>query len=186
MISTKLHNEITNYRDVVTRDGSGNFSIARASLASAIESEIDERVAKEQARLEDTILNGDRRIGELKKELAEARATAPAPEHRPFDLEAARKGEAIEVEWPQGKWSPATFIGVNSSDSVVYDDEEGMTHWRPKNNCRMAPRPMRTVWLNVYEDGSATGHFNAGTADFHVHTGQAPYLRSYPVQVPAK
>jgi len=72
-------------------------------------------------------------------------------ELKPFDLEAAKRGE--EVLTCVG--DPVHFIGVSMDGFIVCQYKQGaiLQEWKA-GNLRMAPKK-RTVWVNLYPDGKA-------------------------------
>jgi hypothetical protein len=94
---------------------------------------------------------------------------------KPFDLEAAKRGEPIQTS--DGR--PAKFIAhvpdahkdsrlvIQIGGSVYLYHEEGkLTDFGSGKHCDlfMTPRK-RTVWVNLYEDGIARWHYTETTAD---------------------
>lgn len=151
-------------------------------LSKAIEAEIAERVA-EADKVAVKIIDG------LQAKLAEAKSAIPAPEHLPFDLEAAKRGEPIERRNSDGSWSLADFVGTCRNDTVViWKRKDDLPSWNTFDMLRMAPRPMRTVWLNIPSDkGGAYGYKSEEDARADVaRSGKTPFAIAYPVQVPAK
>lgn len=70
---------------------------------------------------------------------------------RPFDIEAARRGEPIQARY-SGRWVDAEFVGIHAGAAVVYvsaaDVEYGL--W---TDCHLRMKPRRrTVWVNIYPD----------------------------------
>jgi hypothetical protein len=83
-------------------------------------------------------------LNELRAKLI-AMFNAPAPTGEPFDLERARKGDAIEHA---GR--PVHFVGVMQCGEVVTENADGLTIYKPEV-LYMAPPKMRTVYANIYE-----------------------------------
>jgi hypothetical protein len=73
---------------------------------------------------------------------------------RPFDLEAAKRGEPVEVLY-RSEWVEAHFVGLDRHQAPVFEGEwDGfsLSTWR-RENVRMAARKppvKRTAWVNVY------------------------------------
>lgn len=61
---------------------------------------------------------------------------------KPFDLEAAKRGEPIEVVDISGtRWTQVRFIKVHENGSIVYEgdkDSFNSVAWRPEQFIRMA------------------------------------------------
>ena len=171
MISDKLHKAISIYRDSVSADEGVLLTPLRTALVSAIDSEIAERVA------EAVKLNAV-----LRKSLDAAHAKNAAPENRPFDLEAAKRGEAIEWQDVYGAWHAVEFVGMWKDDVVMSIGGDVPSNW-DVCRMRMAPRPMRALWLNVYEDD--VDAFCSLEAAHDAVCSNAIDI-AYPVQVPAK
>lgn len=77
---------------------------------------------------------------------------------KPFDLEAAKRGEAIcDVAG-----TVVVFVGVTVNGNVVVEDGDRLHRWF-QSSLRMAPKK-RTVWVNFYKSGSAAYYDNADTA----------------------
>lgn len=81
---------------------------------------------------------------------------------KPFDLEAAKRGEPIVIR----NGGNAKFIAYVPEarpyqrcvyligDAVLSTNEEGRAQFDAKNDIYMAPKK-RTVWVNFYTDGTA-------------------------------
>ena len=61
---------------------------------------------------------------------------------RPFDLEAAKRGEPIEAIFSADSWEFVHFIGVRLDGSVVFENHRGGRFYNyPENKIRMAEKP---------------------------------------------
>ncbi|MGI4861897.1 MAG: hypothetical protein ACRYHA_34205 [Janthinobacterium lividum] len=121
---------------------------------------------------------------EIADRVAEARAaTAPASEYEQFDEAAARAGQAIVWCGEDGKCHSVEFIGIWRERVVIADDNGDIKSWTP-NAIRMAPRPMRTVWVNVYPGGGIKWYDSEESAKHCAP--QHTIAIAHPVQVPAK
>ena len=67
---------------------------------------------------------------------------------KPFDLEAAKRGEPFCYE---GRYGIKTlFIGLRANGSVVYEETDARKIiWAPADSLRMLPRKVAR-WANVY------------------------------------
>lgn len=65
---------------------------------------------------------------------------------KPFDLEAAKRGESIVTEDNE----KVLFIGLDSNGNVVAEDSEGWLIKYRTTGIFMAPKK-RTVWVNLYD-----------------------------------
>lgn len=66
---------------------------------------------------------------------------------KPFDLEAAKRGDPIVTEDNE----KVLFIGLDSNGNVVAEDSEGWLIKYRTTGIFMAPKK-RTVWVNLYPD----------------------------------
>ena len=128
----------------------------------------DQKIAKDK----------DARCVEIRAKLV---AMFNAPSGEPFDLERARKGDAIEHRGDE-VW----FVGVMSNGRVVVEViNNGLTTFSP-DELRMAPPKMRTVYLNVYtfNDCGEIGYIYSD-ADFATRASDIRAKRvAFPVQIP--
>ena len=65
---------------------------------------------------------------------------------KPFDLEAAKRGDPIVTEDNE----KVLFIGLDSNGNVVAEDSEGWLIKYRTTGIFMAPKK-RTVWVNLYQ-----------------------------------
>lgn len=99
---------------------------------------------------------------------------------KPFDLEAAKRGEPIVAQAGFRR----IFVGVDSAGYVVAEDEIGHLHRHSPENIFMAPKK-RTVWVNLYFDGEAFYHYTKEEADDLDSGASASRLsgKAYPVEI---
>lgn len=80
--------------------------------------------------------------------------TCGTPARKPFDLEAARRGEPIIVD---GENEPITFVGTLRNGEIVYESATGRIGWTRPERVFMAPRKVvRWAWHRP-KDGAVTG-----------------------------
>lgn len=74
---------------------------------------------------------------------------------KPFDLEAAKRGEPIctDLEYE------CKFIGIDSKGCIVVEDDDGLTSFT-QEDLRMTPK-RRTVWVNLYPHSAQAFKFNS-------------------------
>jgi hypothetical protein len=65
---------------------------------------------------------------------------------RPFDLDAAKRGELIEVNTNTDVWEKLYFIGMTSAGRVAFESQSGSLWHVPVNKVRMAPRKVE-AWI---------------------------------------
>lgn len=70
------------------------------------------------------------------------------PERRPFDLEAAKRGEHVMWGGELVRWVGLSE-GVNPRFPNIIEHEGGLSYASDKE-LSMAPKPKRTVWANTY------------------------------------
>lgn len=94
--------------------------------------------------------------------------TTPAAELIPFDLESAKAGAPLVTR--DGK--PAVFIAhdmgadkkwrvlvrIFGNDAATFYDENGWSLYSKSDDLFMAPKPKRTVWVNLFR-GAYAYHF---------------------------
>lgn len=120
----------------------------------------------------------------LRKQLSRCE---PVNATRPFDAEAAKNGEVVEWQDSPGKWHPVQFVGMTYNDRACIDIDGRPEYW-PIGRLRMAARPMRTIYLNVYDTGGALadGYESENMAKGSIHRiGTDIVLKAFPVEVPA-
>ena len=65
---------------------------------------------------------------------------------KPFDLEAAKRGEPVEIYQPSGDyWHPVIFVGIRKSGRVLLDSRDGylafdVPGYKVNDSLRMAPK----------------------------------------------
>jgi hypothetical protein len=72
---------------------------------------------------------------------------------KPFDLEAAKRGDPVFLEGQHTGWNycgPVFFVGVSENGLPVVEINSKPARTSPEY-LRMAPRK-RTVWLNFWQD----------------------------------
>lgn len=74
---------------------------------------------------------------------------------KPFDLEAAKRGEPITAKL-DGDWAECVkFVGIGINDAVIIDTPQyGTLRIRSHENLRMAPKK-QTVYVTLFKDGTA-------------------------------
>ena len=77
---------------------------------------------------------------------------------KPFDLEAAKRGEPIL--YALNPSYPITFIGARRDGSIVYEDTDGGLATIREMGLRMAPKK-RTVWVNLYRTSGRGCYYNS-------------------------
>lgn len=160
-------------------------------ITKMIEAEIAERVAEAVKEKKGVFESTMKLNAALMKSLGAAHAKNAAAKHRPFDLEAAKRGEAIEWQDSPGEWHAVEFVGVWKESVLFSRDGHPPVEW-PIGRIRMAPRPMRTVWVNVYGDFSGDVYSREDLARGEYERDQKYRVEldhvaiAFPVQVPAK
>lgn len=100
---------------------------------------------------------------------------------KPFDLEAAKRGDSIVTS----KGRILQFIGVDSKGDVVAEDAEGAISRHFRHDILMLPTK-RTVWVNLYKDGSTRYWYDSEeTANKLVipSAGERIGGKAYPVEI---
>lgn len=107
--------------------------------------------------------------------------SAPAqPERRPFDLEAAKRGEAIQTRdgrkarfvafVPEASEGHRVLAIIEGEENARSFFESGYYYRAPRvdpTDLSMASKPKRTVWQNVYQhDNEAEARANAKGGEF--------------------
>ena len=103
---------------------------------------------------------------------------------KPFDLEAAKRGDPI-VHGLTHK--PVSFIGASSKRIVVFEDADGVINHAPAHMLRMAPRK-QTVWVNFYKSDDGPIWSNTfktlDSADNNaIHATDRVSGKAYPVEI---
>jgi len=76
-------------------------------------------------------------------------------EPKGFDVEAAKRGEPIEVNNAVGDWVPAQFIGMTSGGRIAIEfGADGVCLYTP-DQVRMVPKKPRVVFVQFYAGGKA-------------------------------
>ena len=95
----------------------------------------------------------------------EARQTL---EHRPFDLEAAKRGEPIEVLMTFDDYYEKEFIGtfkgVNGIEMVTYL-HDGKPDFTPSNQVRMKAPEQLTAYVNAYRMANGLTYFGVQASE---------------------
>jgi hypothetical protein len=112
---------------------------------------------------------------------------------KPFDLEAAKRGEPIVNK--EGR--KVHFVGTTLNGAVVAEDDRGNFHWHHPNGnvvgypqnaltLYMAPKK-KTVWVNLYESfsGVREGFHYDSELEATLAAGKAARIggKSYPVEI---
>ena len=80
---------------------------------------------------------------------------------KPFDLEAAKRGETFGYQFHDGGCGPRVFIGVRSNGEIVYEHPRtGSLDSTSATNLCMLPRKV-VRWVNIYR--SLNGALFCGT-----------------------
>ncbi|TCG09319.1 hypothetical protein BZM27_05825 [Paraburkholderia steynii] len=72
---------------------------------------------------------------------------------KPFNLEAAKRGEPI-MATPAGDLGdcyPVVYVGIDSHETIWAEDNAGCTRGFSADRLRMASKPKRIVFVNVYD-----------------------------------
>jgi len=91
---------------------------------------------------------------------------------KPFDLEAAKRGEPIQTI----KGGLLYFIGVTRSGSIMIETESCYTSPFKPDQLRIAPKK-RTVWVNFYIVYETEAEANRGAVNDRVGG------KAYPVEI---
>ncbi len=75
---------------------------------------------------------------------------------KPFDLEAAKRGEPFGYQFHNGSCKLRAFIGVRSNGEIVYEHpRDGSLDSTSATNLRMLPRKTAR-WVNIYRRSDGT------------------------------
>jgi len=97
---------------------------------------------------------------------------------KPFNLKKARRGEPI-YETTMGEL--VHFVGIARDGDYVIESDHFM-HKRTGNELRMAP-VKRTVWVNLYHNGSRCFHYETEAQADHSSFSDRMGGRAYPVEI---
>ena len=95
----------------------------------------------------------------------------------PFNPETAKNGDVVYVN----KRKPYTYIGkdaLNINASVI-QNEDGYG-W-DYHNCLTVKAPKKTVWVNVYQDGTDYHHETKAKADQAIKN--INFIGTYPLEI---
>jgi len=71
---------------------------------------------------------------------------------KPFDLEAAKRGEKVQYNYGNGEWADVHFVGVKKCGEIVFQHLIGSPYlFHPiLPLLRMAPKPPKEMWVQWF------------------------------------
>ena len=67
-----------------------------------------------------------------------------------FDLEAAKRGEVVQVCSAKGEWQDIKFVGMAGGYAVLGDPDDLQFFALNDHRIRMKPKPKREMWIFPY------------------------------------
>lgn len=124
----------------------------------------------------------------------QAQTSAEKPDLKPFDLEAAKRGVPLitrdgrKVEFitylPEAKEGHRVVVFIEgwSRSCEFFDDGKYYRNYETTDDLFMAPKPLRTFYLNFQKDGSVSSHKSRDRAE--AWSCADTVAAAVPVQVP--